>query len=317
MKHHTLHKAVLLFILLCSIPCLLLCSCDSDSLPENPFDQTEISTEKGTRDNTAKVLIPSADGAVSYSCDTAILDASNASQGYVMVNYTDEHTAGKLQITGPDNVTYSYDLNGGYEVFPLTAGNGTYLIGVYENVNAAEETYALILSQEITVTLSDELGSYLYPNQYVNFSSDSLPVKKAVELAYPANNDLDVVSNVYNYIIEHFDYDYDKAASVQSGYLPVVDEVFRSNSGICFDYAAVMASMLRSQAIPTRLEVGYKGEEYHAWISTYIHDIGWINGIIEFDGGTWHLLDPTLASTSQSPKHFIAEDDEYITIFVY
>lgn len=317
MKHNTLHKAILLLILLCCIQCLLLCSCDTDSLPENPFDQTDISTEKGTRDNTAKVLAPSADGTVSYSCDAAILDASNASQGYVMVSYTEESAAGKLQITGPDNVTYSYDLTGGYEVFPLTAGNGAYLIGVYQNVNAAEETYALILSQEITVTLSDELGPYLYPNQYVNFSADSLPVEKAVELAYPANNDLDVVSNVYNYIIEHFDYDYDKAASVQSGYLPVVDEIFQINRGICFDYAAVMASMLRSQAIPTRLEVGYKGEEYHAWISTYIQDIGWINGIIEFDGNTWHLLDPTLASTSQSPKRFIAEDNDYITIFVY
>lgn len=317
MKHKILHKTGLLLMLLCSFQCLLLCSCDTASLPENSFDQTELSTEKGTRDNTAKVLIPSADGTVSYSCDTAVLDASNASLGYVMVNYTDESTAGKLQITGPDNVTYSYDLTGGYEVFPLTAGNGPYLIGVYENVNAAAETYALILSQEITVTLSDELGPYLYPNQYVNFDSDSLPVKKAVELAYSANNDLDVVSNVYNYIIEHFSYDYDKASSVQSGYLPVVDEVFQSNSGICFDYAAVMASMLRSQAIPTRLEVGYKGEEYHAWISTYIQDMGWINGIIEFDGDTWHLLDPTLASTSQSPKRFIAEDDEYITMFVY
>lgn len=315
MKHTILHKTVLLLMLLCSFQCLLLCSCDADS--KNPFDQSEISTEKGTRDNTAKVLTPSADGTVSYSCDAAVLDASNASLGYVMVNYIDEGAAGKLQITGPDNVTYSYDLTGGYEVFPLTAGNGAYLIGVYENVNAAEETYALILSQEITVTLSDELGPYLYPNQYVNFDSDSLPVKKAVELAYPAKNDLDVVSNVYNYIIENFNYDYNKAASVQPGYLPVVDEVFQSNSGICFDYAAVMASMLRSQAIPTRLEVGYKGEEYHAWISTYIQDVGWINGIIEFDGDTWHLLDPTLASTSQSPKRFIAEDDEYITLFVY
>ena len=59
-----------------------------------------------------------------------------------------------------------------------------------------------------------------------------------------------------------------------------MDKVFTENTGICFDYAAVMATMLRTQAIPTRLEVGYAGEEYHAWVSTYIKDKGWINGII-------------------------------------
>ena len=55
------------------------------------------------------------------------------------------------------------------------------------------------------------------------------------------------------------------------------------------------------------LEVGYAGEEYHAWISTYIKDKGWINGIIEFDGTSWNMLDPTFASTSDSPKKFIAQ----------
>ena len=37
---------------------------------------------------------------------------------------------------------------------------------------------------------------------------------------------------------------------VKSGYLPDVDKVFTENTGICFDYAAVMATMLRTQAIP-------------------------------------------------------------------
>ena len=84
-----------------------------------------------------------------------------------------------------------------------------------------------------------------------------------------------------------------------------------------YDYAAVMATMLRTQAIPTRLEVGYAGEEYHAWISTYIKDKGWINGIIEFDGTSWNMLDPTFASTSDSPKKFIAQKSDYITKYVY
>ncbi len=41
-----------------------------------------------------------------------------------------------------------------------------------------------------------------------------------------ASSDLDIISSVYNYIITHFTYDYSKASSVTSGYLPDIDEVF-------------------------------------------------------------------------------------------
>jgi transglutaminase-like putative cysteine protease len=118
-------------------------------------------------------------------------------------------------------------------------------------------------------------------------------------------------------MIDNFTYDYDKAATVVSGYLPVVNDVYKANTGICFDYAAVMATMLRSQRIPTRLEVGYMGEEYHAWISVYIQDMGWVNGIIEFDGTNWNLMDPTFASTSKSPKDYITKNSKYLTKYVY
>ena len=298
---------VYLSILLC---CFTLCACG-----DSATDETPKSTEKGSRDNTSVVLVPEAAGTAVHSCDSATVDVSNISEGYIMANYHGTSSKVKLQITGPDGVTYTYNLHGGYETFPVTAGNGTYTIGVFENIS--ETKYSTALSFTVDAGIANEFGPYLYPNQYVNFNASSLPVSKAVELAYTANTDLEVVENVYNYIIDHFTYDYDKAKSVVSGYLPVVDDVYRANTGICFDYAAVMATMLRSQNIPTRLEVGYMGEEYHAWISIYIEDIGWINGIIEFDGSTWNLMDPTFASTSKSPSDFITEDSKYLTKYVY
>ena len=298
---------VYLSILLC---CFTLCACG-----DSATDETPKSTEKGSRDNTSVVLVPEAAGTAVHSCDSATVDVSNISEGYIMADYHGTSSKVKLQITGPDEVTYTYNLHGGYETFPVTAGNGTYTIGVFENIS--ETKYSTALSFTVDAGITNEFGPYLYPNQYVNFDASSLPVSKAVELAYTANTDLEVVENVYNYIIDHFTYDYDKAKSVVSGYLPVVDDVYRTNTGICFDYAAVMATMLRSQNIPTRLEVGYMGEEYHAWISIYIEDIGWINGIIEFDGSTWNLMDPTFASTSKSPSDFITEDSKYLTKYVY
>ena len=61
------------------------------------------------------------------------------------------------------------------------------------------------------------------------------------QLAEGAATDLDVVDAIYNYVVSHITYDYDKAASVQSGYLPDADEILSCGAGICFDYADVMA----------------------------------------------------------------------------
>ena len=69
-----------------------------------------------------------------------------------------------------------------------------------------------------------------------------------------------------------------------------MDVILQEKKGICFDYAALMATMLRSQNIPAKMEIGYanmeEGAVYHAWLSVYIKDIGWIDDLIEFDGKT-------------------------------
>ena len=310
-------KFILLPILLCMS--LVFCSCGAENKQSggnSATKQSESSQDtKGSRDNTPVVLTGQADGTVTYGSEGVTIDASHISEGYIMVSYTGTNEKVKLQITGPDEVVYTYNLHGDYETFPLTAGSGSYTVGVFENIEGT--SYSTLFTQTIDVKLDDEFGPYLYANQYVNFNGDSKVVEKAEELSKPCNDDLEVIEQVYNYMISNFTYDYDKAESVQSGYLPDVDEVFEAQTGICFDYAAVMAAMLRSQRIPTRLEVGYAGDIYHAWISTYIEEQGWINGIIQFDGKNWELMDPTFASTSSKPEDFITNTDEYITKFVY
>lgn len=310
-------KFILLPILLCMS--LVFCSCGAENKQsggDSATKQSESSQDtKGSRDNTPVVLTGQADGTVTYGSEGVTIDASHISEGYIMVSYTGTNEKVKLQITGPDEVVYTYDLHGDYETFPLTAGSGSYTVGVFENIEGT--SYSTLFTQTIDVKIDDEFGPYLYANQYVNFNGDSKVVEKAEELSKPCNDDLEVIEQVYNYMISNFTYDYDKAESVQSGYLPNVDEVFEAQTGICFDYAAVMAAMLRSQRIPTRLEVGYAGDVYHAWISTYIEEQGWVNGIIQFDGKNWELMDPTFASTSSKPEDFITNTDEYITKFVY
>ena len=246
------------------------------------------------------VRTPAAPGTVVHSNAKAGFDASNASQGYIMAWYGGSADKVKVQITGGGS-TYTYNLNtaGRKEVFPLTMGDGSYTVAVYERVTGNQ--YALAYSKQISVKLESAFLPFLYPNQYVNFSASSRTVSVAGTLAADAADQLVVVTNIYNYVISHITYDSYKAANVQSGYLPSVDSTLAAGTGICFDYAAVMAAMLRSQQIPTRLEVGYvSGGTYHAWISTYIAEVGWVDGIIQFDGKSWKLMDPTFASNGGS-----------------
>ena len=246
------------------------------------------------------VRTPAAPGTVVHSNAKAGFDASNASQGYIMAWYGGSTDKVKVQITGGGS-TYTYNLNtaGRKEVFPLTMGDGSYTVAVYERVTGNQ--YALAYSKQISVKLESAFLPFLYPNQYVNFSASSRTVSVAGTLAADAADQLGVVTNIYNYVISHITYDSYKAANVQSGYLPSVDSTLAAGTGICFDYAAVMAAMLRSQQIPTRLEVGYvSGGTYHAWISTYIAEVGWVDGIIQFDGKSWKLMDPTFASNGGS-----------------
>ena len=120
-------------------------------------------------------------------------------------------------------------------------------------------------------------------------------------------------------MITHVSYDWDEAENVQSGYIPDVDEVLSTGKGICVDFSALMAAMLRSQRIPTRVEVGYAGDVYHAWVSTYIEDVGWVNGIIRFDGTDWSLMDATLATTESERvyRNFISDASNYKALYLY
>jgi len=272
---------------------------------------------KGARDNTPRVLKPTADGVTAYSDAKVIVDISNTSAGYVIIDYEGDNEKPKLQVTGPEGVTYTFDLHGGEETIPFTQGPGSYQVGVFEHIGDGKYAQACMVSVDADIT--NEYSPYLYPNQFVNFNESSNVVTKGEELAFSADNDLDVVANVYNYLIDNVVYDKELAANVTSGYLPDPDNTLATGKGICFDYAACMASMLRSQQIPTRLEIGYAGDAYHAWISTYIDEVGWVNGIVEFNGTDWELMDPTLAASQgeKALKSFIGDGTNYVKAYQY
>ncbi len=265
------------------------------------------------------VLSPKADGKNTLGGDPVLLDLSNISQGYIMGILSEEGKKINIQIIGPDGVTYKYFLTeaGDYTAFPLTAGDGNYLILAFENV--AGDQYASLFSESVDVTLDNEYLPFLYPNQYVDFHEDNRCVQLAAELSENAESDLKALENIYDYIIANITYDSQKAALVEAGYLPDIDSTLSSGTGICFDYAAVMASMLRSLGIPTKLTIGYSASVRHAWVDVYIESIGWVEHAVEFNGNEWRFMDPTFASTGGSDPailEFIGDGENYMVQYI-
>ena len=244
------------------------------------------------------------------------IDLSCSSQGYIAVSVVAEHRL-KFQVI-KDDVTYTYDLHsdGTPSILPLQTGNGTYMFRVMENVQ--DTKYALLYSCEAQVELADDFQPFLRPNDYAAYKEDSACVKKAAELAAPCEDALGVVTAIYDFITSNVVYDQEKAATVQSGYLPVPDETLASGKGICFDYASLAASMLRSQGIPCKVIFGYVSPDdlYHAWNMFYTDETGWVTVDYQVSGDDWNRLDLTFAANG-ADGDFIGDGSNYSDLYFY
>lgn len=288
-----------------------------------PLDETELGAEYVPLSVLPASLptgfTPAASGTLVSKNDYAEIDYSNTADGYIMVRYN-ATTAKRLkaQVKGP-STTYTYNLNQGeWTTFPLSDGDGGYQVVVYENVEGTK--YSAKLTASFDVTLKDEFAPFLRPNQYVDYTPAVNTVAKAAELTKGVSDPLDMVEKIYDYVVDNIDYNYAAVDSLPSGYLPVLDTVLASGQGICFDYAALMTGMLRSLGVPCKLVVGYAGTAYHAWVSVWTEESGWIDGVIYFDGTDWQRMDPTFASSSDRSENimkYIGDGQNYTTKYLY
>lgn len=314
MKRICTHLPAVLLLVLIAVLC---CSCGgagggtggSGAAPEN------IKYEPGK----TTVLVPSAGGGETAEAGPLVLDFSNASQGYFMGRLTEPGKKVNIQVTGPDEINYKYflEVSDVDTAFPFTAGNGNYLVLAFESVG--DDQYATLLTYSLTVELDSEFLPFLYPNQYVDFTQDSQAIQLAAELSADAESDLDALTAIYQYVTDHITYDDDKAANVETGYLPDIDDTLKTGTGICFDFAALTTAMLRSLSIPSRLSIGYSGDVRHAWIDVYIESVGWVRNAVRFTGNEWKLMDPTFASVlgaDQNLSDFIGDGENYTLQYI-
>lgn len=259
------------------------------------------------------MYLPSTPGTMIFSDVSGLvqIDYSNMQEGYICAKRL---TAGdeviKLAITKGEE-DYHYDITSGeYQSFPLQMGSGAYQFRILKQLQG--DQYAVMESMNVDVSLVNELIPFLYPSQIVNYTPDSKAVAKAYQLTKHDKTELSRIYHIYNYVITHIKYDDKKVEEVEGKFvLPIVDETLASNKGICFDYTALVTTMLRSHQIPTRLITGYTSKEYHSWVEVYVEGKGWINPQVYFKDKIWTRMDPTFAAQGEE------YDGEYQERYVY
>jgi len=294
-------------------PAVLIPGCSSDNSETSKFNSgaDEITIEEQaiplsqmdpTSINSAfEIPIPDAPGLLAEKNDQAFIDHSNKHYGYVTVGFL-ENTENniKVMIVVPGGREYVYGLTpGSNEVFPLSDGDGRYIISIHEHV--IDNIFRDVLSTTIYVELINEFVPFLHPSQYVSYCKESPVTAKAYELSMTNGNLVELIEAVYNFVVENISYDFEFAETVGVGYTPDLNKVLERGSGICLDMATLTTAMLRSQGIPSKLVFGYYydstlGNIYHAWVSVFSEEDGKIGESINIIGGTWNILDPSLVS---------------------
>lgn len=208
------------------------------------------------------------------------LDESNISDGVIGVKYSGNFNK-PIKITiEKDNVRYVYTVKDNKSNYvPLQMGSGSYKVSLMENIDGVK--YRALSVEIISVEKIHPTNIYTYPTLITNYSSSMKSITgygKIIENLATDNK----ISTVYKDVIANYRYDDAKISGLSSDYVPMIDDMYTTKKGICYDYASLMAGVLRSQKIPTKLMMGYAPEikEYHAWNEIYID-------------GKWNVVDTT------------------------
>lgn len=227
----------------------------------------------------------------------------NTNDSTVAVNYdSTDYARIKVAITkGSD--TYYYDLPSKNEVYPLQMGNGVYSINLYKNVSGNK--YKSVYSKKITLKASEK-SVFLSSSQNVLWDEESTAVTLANELTKGLETDEEKFEVIYDYVVNNINYDYRKAFTVQPGYIPSTNDTLVDGTGICYDYSSLLAVMLRSQDIPTKLVKGYSTNvsTYHAWNEVFIN-------------GQWSTVDTTVDASSVQLTSVFKEATDYDAEKIY
>lgn len=201
--------------------------------------------------------------------------------GVLSVSIDTQNTARmKVKITKGDETIY-YDVDSDYQVeIPLQMGDGSYTVKVFSHLEGND--YQAVFSEDIAFASENPNDVFLASSDIVNFSESKTLDSVTNQVVDGATDEMEIVERITNYVIDELEYDTQKAATLDANYVPNIDNVLSDKSGICYDFAAVTASMLREAGVPAKLVMGYRSDSdlYHAWNEVLVD-------------GEWMIVDTT------------------------
>jgi len=217
-----------------------------------------------------------------YASDITI-NTDRVPHGLVQIEYRGDLTRTvKVMVEANDNRNVYTIRDNSPSYVPLQMGVGTYRITVVQQITGT--MFRPLQSETIEVGGINLTEMFTAPTLMVNFDSSMKAIQSYTRMAEELNRN-ETIQAFYRSLVTNYSYDFEKASNLPIDYHPVIDEMYISKKGICFDYAVLFASILRSNGIPTKLIMGYAPgiDEYHAWNEILIN-------------GRWVAVDTTYDS---------------------
>lgn len=303
-----------LFILALLIVCVAIAGCSSSIIDNKPVSKVpDADLDELFEQSLPGPSLPPAEKPDDIIC-TEYTD-----RGLLRICYKSKAQAKlKLRVSFNDesNTFIDYNLkgDGSIEDFSLQFGSGSYTAQIWQNIK--DKNYFAVETKSFSVELSDENYVYLNSVQNVNWNYDMKPIKDVRYIVADSLNEKDgdllysCGVDIYGYIVNHIKYDENKIFDLQHDYLPDIEQIYSEETGICYDYASLFASMLRSINIPAKLVKGYAHYSpavYHAWNEVYVN-------------GDWIVVDITRDASllaSGAPFEVTKNAEDYTKVNEY
>lgn len=219
------------------------------------------------------------------------INYSSKNKGYVMIACRTRRKA-YLSITqGGETSWQPLVTDGQYHPYLLNSGSGDYTLRVYFHFSSTK--YIKMGEVDFPADITAEFDRFLIPTQTVPFTQCPPLYEKAARLYSTTDTDLEFADKCLRWVSRTISYDVQAAEYILTEkpdlYQPDLYTVYQNRTGICLDYAAMFAAMMRSCGVPCQVVYGsvhtQDSELYHAW------NLVWL----EVDGvGGWWRFDPTL-----------------------
>ncbi len=259
-----------------------------------------------------------------YSNKFVRIDTTTASEGYIILENLDERAYNIGVYISADvindlekkpNFIWISDSKGKSSIkVPLTYGVTSYNITVVTSMTydpTGSECSSKKAELTFTPTSVSETGGFLLSAGEVIYDENMMFIKKAKEIAATCSNDFEKVEKIQAWVTSYMSYK-DEEATPMIVYQCDLEKIYNRKTGVCYDYAVILAAMLRSQGIPCKLDFGYYDGVGHVWTEVYVDSEGVLDADnVYLEGKKWCRVEATL-SGANGVKEFINESDKYV-----